>query len=427
MRLFLAAVVAVLLAGLLVPVGAQAQTTDEEARKAAQEIQAARDRANAAAEAFFAAQSDLEALEDRSVALAREADALEERVEKLRGDVQSLAVARFASSGSAGIPLLTGLQPPKDQVQAQVLGGVVSNAGTSALDEYDVLQKELADKRLEVRAHRRDVEAQQEVFTQLQEAAEAEVVQLREIEEQRLTDIAVRRALEAQQAAARSEFEEAILRNAEAASRAQPNPGVAAAEAAAAELAAAVAAGDAGDADANEGDLPTAGAPVPTIAPNTGASGGTSGGRTGTGGAGSAPIGVLNGESYLDAIACPLLGSAYGDSWGAPRSGGRRHEGVDMLALAGTPLYAAASGVVNFKQNTLGGNAVSLTADNGNRYYYAHLSRYEGTNRRVAQGEVIGYVGDTGNATGIPHLHFEIHPGGGLAVNPTPSIRLAGC
>ena len=49
-----------------------------------------------------------------------------------------------------------------------------------------------------------------------------------------------------------------------------------------------------------------------------------------------------------------------------------------MLAPTGTPLYAAASGVVNFKQNRLGGNAVSLTADNGNRYYYAHLSRYEG-------------------------------------------------
>lgn len=426
MRLILAAVVAV----LLVPVGVQAQTTDAEARQAAQEIQAARDRANAAAEAFLAAQSQLEQLEDRSLALARESDALEQRVEQLRGDVESLAVARFAASGSAGIPLLTGLQPPKDQVQAEVLGGVVSNAGTSALDEYDVLQKELAAKRLEVRAHRGDVEAQQELFTQLQAEAEAEVERLREIEEQRLTDVAVRRALEAQQAAARSEFEEAILRNAEAASRAQPNPGVVAAQQAEAEEAAAAAAaanGDAGDADANEGDLPQVGVPVPTLAPNTGASGGTSGGRTGTGGAGSAPIGVLNGESYLDAIACPMLGSAFGDSWGAPRSGGRRHEGVDMLAPAGTPIYAVASGVVNFKQNKLGGNAVSLTADNGNRYYYAHLSRYEGENRRVVQGEVIGYSGDTGNATGVPHLHFEIHPGGGLSVNPTPSVRLAGC
>ena len=154
---------------------------------------------------------------------------------------------------------------------------------------------------------------------------------------------------------------------------------------------------------------------MPTLAPNGGASGGTSGGRTGTGGAGSVPIGVLNGEVYIDAIICPMPGAAYGDSWGAPRSGGRRHEGVDMLAPTGTPIYAVVSGSVSFKQNRLGGNAVSLAGDNGNRYYYAHLSRYEGVSRRVNQGDVIGYNGDTGNATGIPHLHFEVHPGGGLA------------
>ena len=82
---------------------------------------------------------------------------------------------------------------------------------------------------------------------------------------------------------------------------------------------------------------------------------------------------------------------------------------------------------MNFRQNRLGGNAVSLIGDNGNRYYYAHLASYEGASRRVNQGDVIGYNGDTGNATGTPHLHFEIHPGGGLAVNPTPSVRAAGC
>jgi murein DD-endopeptidase MepM/ murein hydrolase activator NlpD len=139
------------------------------------------------------------------------------------------------------------------------------------------------------------------------------------------------------------------------------------------------------------------------------------------------PIGVVNGSTYIDAIVCPMNGSAYGDSWGAPRSGGRSHEGVDMLAPMGTPIYAVVTGTVNFKQNRLGGNAASLSGDNGNRYYYAHFSSYEGVSRRVTQGEVIGYNGDTGNATGTPHLHFEVHPGGGLAVNPTPSVRAAGC
>jgi len=414
---------------IIVPLGthapAAAQTSDEAAKQAAREIQAARDKANAAAAAFLQAQSDLEVLQDQAKGLESDESALQERVARLRRDVESLAVARFATSGSKGIPLLTGLQAPKDQVQAEVLVDVVTNAGSNSIDEFELVQKELVAKQKQLEGRRQDIEDQQVLFTKLQADADAEVKRLREIEEQRLTDEAVVRALAAQQQAALSKFVEAQLRNSEAAAKAQPNPGVAAAEAAIAAAAAAAAA----DADpaAADGDMPTAGVPVPTLAPNTGASGGSSGGRTGTGGAGSTPIGVLNGEVYIDAIICPMPGSAYGDSWGAPRSGGRRHEGVDMLAPMGTPIYAVVSGMVNFKQNRLGGNAVSLAGDNGNRYYYAHLSRYEGTNRRVNQGDVIGYNGDTGNATGIPHLHFEVHPGGGLAVNPTPSVRVAGC
>lgn len=404
--------------------GATAQTSDDAAREAAREIQAARDRANAAAEAYFQAQSDLEVLEDEAVGMERRAEVLEERVEKLRRDVQAVAVARFATSGAEGIPLLTGLQAPKDQVQADVLVDVVTNAGTSSIDEFQAAQRELAEQQEELARQRQAIEEQQEVFTQLQEDAEAEVKRLREIEEQRLTDEAVRQALAEQQAASLAFLEEVELRNAEAAARAQPNPGIAAAQAAA-EAAAASAADP--TADQNASTAVAADAGTGAVPRSTGASGGTSGGRTGTGGAGSVPMGVINGEVYLDAILCPMNGSAYGDSWGAPRSGGRSHEGVDMLAPMGTPIYAVVSGSVNFRQNRLGGNAVSLVGDNGNRYYYAHLASYEGTSRRVNQGDVIGYNGDTGNATGTPHLHFEIHPGGGLAVNPTPSVRAAGC
>jgi len=412
----------VALMAVLAPVGATAQTSDDAARQAAREIQEARDRANAAADAYFQAQSDLEVLEDEAATIEREAGVLERRVEQLRRDVESLAVARFATSGAQGIPLLTGMQAPKDQVQADVLVDVVTNAGSSSIDEFEAVQEELAAKQDELARQRDEIEDQQSLYSRLQDEAEAEVKRLREIEEQRLTDEAVRQALEEQRAADLAKLLEVERRNAEAAARARPNPGIKAAQEAAAQQAAADADGGA-DGDSS-GD---AGSNAPEVPRSSGASGGSSGGRTGTGGAGSVPIGVVNGEVYIDAILCPMNGSAYGDSWGAPRSGGRSHEGVDMLAPMGTPIYAVVSGVVNFKQNRLGGNAVSLVGDNGNRYYYAHLSSYEGVNRRVNQGDVIGYNGDTGNATGIPHLHFEIHPGGGLAVNPTPSVRVAGC
>jgi murein DD-endopeptidase MepM/ murein hydrolase activator NlpD len=424
MLVLLAAVAVAVPASAALPGDATAQTSDDAAREAAREIQAARDRANAAAEAYFQAQSDLEVLEDEAVGMERRADELEQRVEKLRRDVQAVAVARFATSGAEGIPLLTGLQAPKDQVQADVLVDVVTNAGTSSIDEFQAAQKELAKQQDELARQRRAIEDQQALFSRLQDDAEAEVQRLREIEAQRLTDEAVRQALAEQQAANLAFLQEVELRNAEAAARAQPNPGVAAAQAAA-EAEAAAAADPAADPTADPAIAADAGAG--TAPRSTGASGGTSGGRTGTGGAGSVPIGVVNGEVYIDAILCPMNGSAYGDSWGAPRSGGRSHEGVDMLAPMGTPIYAVVSGSVSFRQNRLGGNAASLVGDNGNRYYYAHFASYEGESRRVTQGEVIGYNGDTGNATGTPHLHFEVHPGGGLAVNPTPSVRAAGC
>jgi len=406
------------------PLAATAQTSDDAAQQAAREIQAARDRANAAADAYFQAQSDLEVLEDQAVGMEREAGVLEQRVDKLRHDVQSLAIARFATSGAQGIPLLTGMQAPKDQVQADVLVDVVTNVGSSSIDEFEAAEKELDAKRDELADHREAIEDQQALFTQLQADAEAEVERLREVEEQRLTDEAVRQALAEQQSANLAKLQEIALRNAEAAARAQPNPGIAAAHAAEAAAVEAAATGPGSDGE------PIA-VPDLSAAPNepraSGASGGTSGGRTGTGGAGSVPMGILNGTAYVDSIICPINGAAYGDSWGGPRSGGRSHEGVDMLAPRDTPIYAVVSGEVNFKQNHLGGNAASLVGDNGNRYYYAHFGSYEGVSRRVNQGDVIGYNGDSGNAAGTPHLHFEVHPGGGLAVNPTPSVRAAGC
>lgn len=120
--------------------------------------------------------------------------------------------------------------------------------------------------------------------------------------------------------------------------------------------------------------------------------------------------------------ACPVPGSSFVDTWGAPRSGGRSHQGVDMMAGYGTPIYAAQSGNYTQSSSSLGGNQAYVYAGNGDMTFYAHLQSYEGGGRHVSAGELIGYVGDTGNATGTPHLHFEYHPGGGGAVNPTPYV-----
>jgi murein DD-endopeptidase MepM/ murein hydrolase activator NlpD len=126
-----------------------------------------------------------------------------------------------------------------------------------------------------------------------------------------------------------------------------------------------------------------------------------------------------------DAIACPIpSGSNFIDSWGASRSGGRGHKGVDMIADRGTPVAAAQSGDINFKRSRLGGNAAWLHSPNGNTFYYAHFDSFEGESRFVLQGEVIGYVGSTGNAQG-PHLHFETHFDGSVG-NPY-SAAYAAC
>lgn len=138
------------------------------------------------------------------------------------------------------------------------------------------------------------------------------------------------------------------------------------------------------------------------------------------GGGGGVPqsIGATGGGGGLSA--CPAPGTSFSDTFGAPRSGGRSHAGVDMMGNYGQPVYAAISGSVSHSSSSLGGNQAYVS--NGSTYtFYAHLQGFSDASGSVSAGTLIGYIGDTGNATGTPHLHFEYHPNGVL-VNPTPYV-----
>ena len=135
-------------------------------------------------------------------------------------------------------------------------------------------------------------------------------------------------------------------------------------------------------------------------------------------------------EAASAEIACPIgTPRTYRDTFGAPRANGRTHLGVDLLSPEGTRIFAYEDGVISrMSQNALGGTTLNLRGDSGNGYYYAHLSGYVdglSTGQRVAAGEHIAFNGDTGNAAGTPHLHFEVRPNGGEPVNPFPFAQRA--
>jgi murein DD-endopeptidase MepM/ murein hydrolase activator NlpD len=116
---------------------------------------------------------------------------------------------------------------------------------------------------------------------------------------------------------------------------------------------------------------------------------------------------------------------SYVDSWGAPRSGGRSHQGTDVMAPHGARVFAFVNGVVSRESTSSnGGIQLYLQGDNGVEYFYAHLSGYAvSTGARVRAGQLIAYNGQTGNAQyTAPHVHFEVHVGGG-AVNPYPHLK----
>jgi murein DD-endopeptidase MepM/ murein hydrolase activator NlpD len=124
----------------------------------------------------------------------------------------------------------------------------------------------------------------------------------------------------------------------------------------------------------------------------------------------------------------PVSGATWSSSFGEAGSmwSSGYHTGQDFLAPYGTPVMAAGSGTITFAGwSDAYGNKIEITHPDGNQTWYAHMSEFAQTSGTVAPGDVIGYVGCTGNCFGN-HLHFEFHPGGGAAADPMAWLNSQG-
>ena len=365
--------VAVLLTFLAVAVGptvrpsgrAAAQTADEDQRaaeKAVRDILKARRQADAAAQAFADAETQVAQTEEDLAKVEAEQEQVQQKTNALRSAVQQLAVLRYVQGAGDTGGLLLGSRV-SDQLQADQYAEIAARAGAQDVDAYETSLQDLERSRALLETAKKKSAQAAANFKAQRKNLERKIVSLQKAEAKRQKDAAVRRALEAAAAERRRQVEAAAAK--------------AAAEAAA----------------------------------RASALGGSS---------------AIGSRVYVGSgLVCPVAGpSTFVDTWGAPRSGGRRHQGVDMLSPRGTPSVAVVAGTIRISQNRLGGNALWLNGADGNTYYYAHFDHY-GKGGAVNAGDVIGYVGDTGNARGTPHLHFEVHPGGGGAVDPYPTARAA--
>lgn len=131
---------------------------------------------------------------------------------------------------------------------------------------------------------------------------------------------------------------------------------------------------------------------------------------------------VPGGSSWV----CPVENGSYFNDWGFPRGGDRFHEGNDLFAPMSSPVRAPVSGTVELIQGSIGGLQFNLHGSDGIKYLGSHLDS-AGKTGEVSAGDVIGYVGNSGNAAGgTPHLHFGMYRDG-VPINPQPTLVANGC
>lgn len=365
MRLLLAScIVVALVAGPVSAAGAAVDISDLPPSYA-DDIRAAQARADQATAAFAAAETRRYEIEAQIERVQARISATETDLDLLRSRLREMAVNEYVRAGTSPPSIFD--EDVNRQVRANALAEILTGSDTDALDAYRAVA---ADLDQDEQVLDRLLDEQGDLVAELESAQadmNAELERLRRLEAERQAEIDRREAAERARLAEIARQEERRRQE---------------------------------EAERNRRTTTTT-TPAPTN-PTT-------------------PTTPIASGSWI----CPVQGPhSFIDSWGAPRSGGRQHKGVDMMAARGTPVVAPVAGTVTHRGNAIGGMSFHLNGVDGHYYYGTHLSAY-GNGGQVQAGTIVGYVGDTGNARGNPHLHFEIHPNGGSAVNPTPTVRAA--
>ena len=382
-----------------------------------EQLSETQERADAAAARYWEADLALYELSVEIANLSARTEVIDAEVAELRRRMIEIAVQRYIDSTTP--PSILAGDDINRQAVVDALARFVSEGSLDIIDDYRRARDDLEQAQAELAERARH---QQELIAQAAVAAaevQAElsaigdvylVIAPRLYEQDRLLD-------ELEETERRRLAEELQRRQAEEARRLEAARAAAAAAQEAARAAgeevARAAAGQDAPAEPGAGALPPVTPGEPTAGPAPAA---------------AAPVADLPVLRAASGWVCPLRGPfSHFDDFGAPRHYGGWHKGNDLISPTGTPVLAVESGRVEHRANRIGGNSAYLFADSGNYYYNTHLSAYENVGTGwVPAGAVIGYVGDSGNAAGLPHLHFEYHLGGrGNHINPYPIVHEA--